>query len=139
MTPDVRSNRFLRVKEDHQNELAEDYVAEIARLQAQFGEARASDIAESFGVSKAAVSKSIARLRNDGLVESRPYRGIFLTPDGQKLAMQVSARYEIVFKTLIKLGVPVDVAHEDVEGIEHHCSPKTLAAMEKFLQNGEQQ
>lgn len=126
---------FQRVKEDHQRELVEDYVEEIAQMHETYGEARSSDLAIRFGVSPAAVSKVISRLKRDGLVEARPYRGIFLTEQGQLMAEQVAKRHQIVFKTLLCLGVSEEVAQGDAEGIEHHCSVETVAAMEFFLKN----
>ncbi|MFM2484264.1 manganese-binding transcriptional regulator MntR [Celerinatantimonas yamalensis] len=124
---------FQRVKEDHQRELVEDYVEEIAHMHAHMGEARASDLALRFGVSPAAVSKVITRLKRDGLVEARPYRGIFLTEFGQQMALKVSQRHGVVLQTLLTLGVPEDTALSDAEGIEHHCSEATVAAMQRFL------
>ncbi|MBB3142949.1 manganese-binding transcriptional regulator MntR [Halomonas organivorans] len=124
---------FQRVRQDHQTELVEDYVEEIAHLHARHGEARASDLAECFGVSGAAVSKVVARLRRDGLVIARPYRGIFLTPEGEAMAERVASRHQVVLDTLRRLGVPEEIARADSEGIEHHCSEETVAAMRRFL------
>lgn len=124
---------FERVRQDHQRELVEDYVEEIAYLHAELGEARASDLAERFGVSPAAVSKVITRLKRDGLVNARPYRGIFLTESGEELAKWVAQRHAIVLETLRALGVPEDFARADSEGIEHHCSEETVSAMKRFL------
>jgi DtxR family manganese transport transcriptional regulator len=124
---------FQRVREDHQRELVEDYVEEIAHLHEKMGEARASDLAHCFGVSPAAVSKVISRLKRDGLVEARHYRGIFLTDEGRMLAKRVAKRHEIVLQTLLALGVPEEFARSDAEGIEHHCSEATVEAMKQFL------
>lgn len=60
-------------------EMAEDYVELIADLIDAPGEARAADIARRLGVPHPAVVKAIGRLQKDGLVESLPYRSIFLT------------------------------------------------------------
>ncbi|MGC3871782.1 manganese-binding transcriptional regulator MntR [Halomonas sp. GXIMD04776] len=128
-----KHEHFKRVRQDHQTELVEDYVEEIAHLHATHGEARASDLAERFGVSVAAVSKVVTRLKRDGLAMARPYRGIFLTEPGEQLAQRVAIRHDIVLRTLLKLGVPEDVARPDAEGIEHHCSPETVTAMQRFL------
>lgn len=125
---------FKRVRQDHQTELVEDYVEEIAHLHNRHGEARASDLAECFGVSTAAVSKMVARLKRDGLVIARPYRGIFLTELGETLAERVASRHVVVLDTLRRLGVPEDIARADSEGIEHHCSEETVAAMRRFLE-----
>ncbi|MDR5860792.1 manganese-binding transcriptional regulator MntR [Halomonas elongata] len=124
---------FRRVRQDHQTELVEDYVEEIAHLHALHGEARASDLAECFGVSTAAVSKVITRLKRDGLVIARPYRGIFLTPLGDDMAKRVANRHTVVLEVLRKLGVPEETARADSEGIEHHCSEATVEAMRRYL------
>lgn len=124
---------FERVRQDHQRELVEDYVEEIAWLHEHVGEARASDLAERFGVSPAAVSKVVTRLKRDGLVNARPYRGIFLTEEGVDMARHVAERHEIVMTLLRTLGVSEDIARADSEGIEHHCSEETVAAMQRFL------
>ena len=128
-----KHEHFKRVRQDHQTELVEDYVEEIAHLHSTLGEARASDLAERFGVSTAAVSKVISRLKRDGLVVARPYRGIFLTETGETLAERVAIRHSIVLDTLRKLGVPEEIARADSEGIEHHCSEETVVAMQRFL------
>ncbi|WP_136247485.1 manganese-binding transcriptional regulator MntR [Halomonas borealis] len=134
MPPFPKHVAFQRVRQDHQRELVEDYVEEIAHLHARHGEARASDLAACFGVSGAAVSKVIARLKRDGLVVARPYRGIFLTPDGETMAEQVADRHRVVLEALRRLGVPEDTARADSEGIEHHCSEETVAALRRFLE-----
>ncbi|RQW64456.1 manganese-binding transcriptional regulator MntR [Vibrio viridaestus] len=133
MSNSKQSSYFTKVKEDHQAELVEDYVEEIADLYATYGEVRSADLAKRFGVSAAAVSKYIARLKLQGLVESAPYRGIFLTEQGKALATKVAERHDVVFRTLVKLGVPEANARADAEGIEHHCSEETVAAMKQFL------
>ena len=132
-----QSAHFQRVKEDHQHEIVEDYVEEIARMHARLGEARSSDLAGRFGVSAAAVSKVITKLKREGLVEARPYRGIFLTDAGRKMAERIAYRHDVVLRTLIALGVPYNLARSDTEGIEHHCSEKTVEAMCRFLERGE--
>ena len=71
----------------------------------------------------------------EGLVESRPYRAIFLTTEGQALADRVRARHSLVRDVLIALGVDPETAEADAEGIEHHVSPRTLAAFRRFLES----
>ncbi|MZI94460.1 manganese-binding transcriptional regulator MntR [Vibrio sp. CAIM 722] len=135
MPKSKQSLYFNKAKEDHQSELVEDYVEEIADLFQTHGEVRSADLAQRFGVSAAAVSKFISRLKKEGLVESMPYRGIFLTEKGRELAEKVAHRHNVVFETLIKLGVSEATAHADAEGIEHHCSEETVQAMLRFLKS----
>jgi len=126
-------NRFARTRDDHSRELAEDYVELINDLINDRGEARAVDLADRLGVTTVTVSKTVSRLTKEGLVTSAPYRAIFLTQSGQKLARDCRRRHETVLQFLLALGVPNRDAELDAEGIEHHLSPKTLECMKKFL------
>jgi len=129
------ANRFQRTRDDHRRETAEDYVEMIDHLITEKGEARAVEIAERLGISKATVAKTIQRLVREGLVASEPYRSIFLTADGERLAATSRERHEMVLRFLQQLGVPAEVAESDAEGIEHHVSEATLAAMARFIES----
>lgn len=131
--PAVSTNRFQRTREDHSRERAEDYVEMIDALIRETGEARAVDIAQRLGVSHVTVSKGIKRLQREGLVTAQPYRSIFLTESGAALAAASQVRHELVLTFLKAIGVSDDVANADAEGIEHHVSEETLAAMRNFI------
>lgn len=122
---------FEQVRQAHQTETAEDYVEMISDLIAVQGEARVTDLAERFGVSNATVNKVIQRLNREGLVVNRPYRSLFLSEKGQKLAEFCRQRHEIVLNFLLSIGVPRRIAEIDAEGVEHHVSPETLAVFAK--------
>lgn len=122
-----------QTRREHATETAEDYAEAIADLIAADGEARAIDLARLLGVSHVTVIRTIARLQRDGYVSTKPYRSIFLTRKGAKLAEDSRHRHEVVEQFLISLGVSEDVARNDAEGIEHHCSPETLAAFQRHL------
>ncbi len=130
-----QAERFKRVREAHQSELAEDYVEMIDDLITETGEARLVDLAERLGVSNATVNNSIQRLQRDGLVTTKPYRAIFLTERGQEMASQSRERHRVVVDLLLALGVDPPTAEVDAEGIEHHVSDATLAAMRRFLES----
>ena len=127
------SDRFFQVRNARHTEIAEDYTEMIADLIKDTGEARVVDLAERFGVTSPTVNSIIRRLVRDGFVESKPYRSIFLTDKGKKLAEFSKKRHEIVFKFLIALGVDLEIAKNDAEGIEHHVSSETLKVFEKFV------
>jgi DtxR family manganese transport transcriptional regulator len=125
---------FRRTRADHQAELAEDYVELIADLIEEKGEARSTDVAQRLGVSNATVTKTLRRLQDENLISQEPYRAIFLTGTGKKLAEDGRKRHKIVEDFLIALGVSPAIARIDSEGIEHHVSTETLEAMAKFLE-----
>lgn len=126
------SNRFVRARKARSTEIAEDYVELIGDLIEATGEARAADIARSLGVKQATVSNVVARLIRDGFVTAQPYRSIFLTEKGRRLARMSRARHAIVQNFLVAVGVPPDTAAIDAEGMEHHASAETLAILERF-------
>lgn len=127
------AERFQRVREAHQSEVAEDYVELIAELIDKTGEARVVDLAGRLGVTNATVNNTIHRLQRDGFVTTKPYRSIFLTDKGRALAEASRKRHEIVRNFLVALGVDGESAEIDAEGIEHHVSDATLKAFEKYL------
>lgn len=131
--PKEQARRFARVREAHRTEMQEDYVELIADLIADRGEARAADLAERLGVTPATVANTLTRLKRDGLIEVRPYRSIFLTPDGAAMAQRSRARHEVVIDFLRALGVSPEIADLDAEGVEHHLSAETLEAMRAFV------
>jgi DtxR family manganese transport transcriptional regulator len=129
-----RAERFKRVRDAHQTEVAEDYVELIADLIEEKGEARLVDLSGRLGVTKATVNNTIQRLQRDGFVTSQPYRSIFLTEKGRDLAEASRERHRIVTDFLVALGVDADTAESDAEGIEHHVSEATLSAFRRYLQ-----
>ena len=120
-------------RQAHQSETAEDYAEAIASLIDAGGEARVVDLARRLGVTHVTVIRTIDRLQKAGLVTSEPYRAIFLTPTGRRIADQARKRHELVYRFLRAIGVPDAAAEADAEGIEHHCGKATLAAFARFL------
>lgn len=132
-TAKIRSAAFRRIRADHSSELAEDYVELIADLIDEKGEARGSEVALRLGVANATVVKTLKRLQEGGLVSQEPYRSIFLTGDGWKMADDGRRKHKIVEAFLLALGISEETARLDSEGIEHHVSEETLKAMARFL------
>ena len=124
---DKSAAKFDRIRRSHQSEVAEDYVEMIAELIDEIGEARIVDLAARFGVTSPTVNAIIQRLQREELVESRPYRSIFLTDAGRTLAEASRNRHKVVYDFLVSIGVQPKIAEEDAEGVEHHVSPETLA------------
>lgn len=123
----------VHIREQHSREAAHDYVEAIADLIDHTGEARAIDLAKARGVSHVTVIRTISRLQRLGLVMTKPYRSIFLTPAGREMATKAKFRHQTVLTFLEALGVPSAIARADAEGIEHHVSEKTLAVFTDFV------
>ena len=128
--------KFDRIRRAHQSEVAEDYVEMISDLIEETGEARTVDLAARFGVTSPTVNAIVRRLQRENLVETRPYRSIFLTEAGKALAESSRARHQIVRDFLVTIGVPETIAEEDAEGVEHHVSEETLAVFAQITAAG---
>lgn len=132
---DLHVESFRQAREARRSELAEDYVELISDLLADGGEARQVDIAARLGVAQPTVAKMLKRLVKVGLVVQRPYRGVFLTAEGETLADASRSRHQTVEAFLLALGIDADIARRDSEGIEHHVSAETLAAFARFVES----
>jgi len=117
----TQARRFGAARTAQHGAILEDYVELIARR---------------LGVSHATAIKTIGRLKREGLAVAKPYRGVFLTEAGERMAERVRIRHRLVVKLLLAIGVPSEAAEQDAEGIEHHVSDSTLAAFERFLRRG---
>ena len=130
----LRTEAFQQAREARRSELAEDYVELIDDLIREGGEARQVDIAARLGVAQPTVARMLRKLVEEGLVQRKAYRGVFLTDSGRELAQASRERHEIVEQFLVAIGVPPETAQRDAEGIEHHVSEETLAAFRRFTE-----
>ncbi len=129
----TQARRFGRARSARSTAILEDYVELIDDLLSAYGEARTTEVARRLGVSHPTAIKKIAHLKREGLVTARPYRGLFLTDTGHQLAGRMRARHRLMVDFLVAVGVPRETAESDAEGMEHHASPPTLKAFERFL------
>ncbi|GLT09146.1 manganese-binding transcriptional regulator MntR [Sulfitobacter porphyrae] len=129
-----QARNFLRVREAHRREIAEDYVELIAELSQVQPPVRTGHLAERFGVSHATVTNHVQRLIGEGLIEDRPYQPLVLTRKGEAMAVQSRQRHLLVRDFLIAIGVEPELAEADTEGIEHHVSQATLDAFARLTE-----
>ncbi|MAZ19187.1 MAG: transcriptional regulator MntR [Ahrensia sp.] len=134
--PAQRAEAFQQARDARRSELVEDYVELIGDLIREGGEARQVDIAARLGVAQPTVARMLRKLAEEGLVQRKAYRGVFLTEEGRALAAMSRERHEIVERVLIALGISPETAQKDAEGIEHHVSEETLAAFRRFAERG---
>jgi DtxR family Mn-dependent transcriptional regulator len=102
----------------------EDYAKAIYALQVRDGEAVSTNaLAERLGVTAASASGMVKRLGELGLVEHQPYRGVSLTSEGRRVALEVMRHHRLLELYLFQsLGVPWDRVHDEAEVLEHVLS-----------------
>lgn len=131
--PEEQAEHNRQTRRALQTAVAEDYVELIADLIDSTGEARAVDVAHRLGVTQASVAKMVSRLQQSGLVTTQPYRALFLTDEGRRIAEASRRRHQRVVTFLLAIGVSEETARADAEGMEHHVSEETLAAFERIV------
>ena len=102
----------------------EDYAKAIYALELRAGDAVTTNaLAERLGVTPGSASGMVKRLAELGLVEHEPYRGVQLTDDGRRVALEVIRHHRLLELYLVQsLGVPWDRVHEEAEVLEHVLS-----------------
>ena len=133
MEKSSRAQHFKEARLQRSIEIVEDYTELIADLIALEGEARVYAIARELGVSHVSVLKSIKKLVRDGYLVKEEHQ-ILLTAKGEAAASFSKRKHSVLTAFLLALGVSESVAATDVEGIEHHISQETLAAIENHLE-----
>ena len=112
----------------------EDHIEQIYLLIDNKGYARVSDIAEALSVLPSSVTKMVQKLDKDGYLVYEKYRGLTLTPKGQKLGKRLVQRHELLEQLLRLIGVDEERIYEDVEGIEHHLSWNSIDRIADLVQ-----
>jgi DtxR family Mn-dependent transcriptional regulator len=102
----------------------EDYAKAIYALERRDSEPVSTNaLAERLGVTPASASGMVKRLGELGLVQHTPYRGVALTDDGRRVALEVMRHHRLLELYLVKsLGVPWDRVHQEAEVLEHVLS-----------------
>ncbi len=126
---------FARIRRDHSRETAEDYAELVLQLEQGRGRGRVrpADLARRLGVSHVTVLRALERLVRAGVLRRDDRRGVALSAGGRRVARASRARHAVVAAFLERLGVTRKTAETDAEGIEHHVSQATLAAMKRFV------
>src|SRR5829696_10384041 len=110
---------------DRHSEAIEDYAKAIYALtrRVEGHPVATNDLAERLRVTPASVSAMLKKLAERDLVEHVPYRGVLLTPAGERVALEVMRHHRLLELYLAEhLGVPWDRVHEEAEALEHVIS-----------------
>ena len=112
----------------------EDYLKRIYQLEAVGGEASTQKLAEELGVAGASVTSMVKKLHELRLVTHEPYRGVRLTPAGERIALEVVRHHRLLELYLAEtLGYDWDQVHAEAERLEHHVSDELEARMDSAL------
>ena len=81
------------------------------------------EVAARLGVTPATATTMLQKLAEIGLAEYVPYKGVSLTPAGEKVALEVIRHHRLIESFLAEaLGMPRDRVHAEAEVLEHYIS-----------------
>jgi DtxR family Mn-dependent transcriptional regulator len=112
----------------------QDYLREIYKLGADDSLVSVTALAKRQAVSPASASAMVKKLAALGLAVHEPYRGITLTPAGEKVALEVIRHHRLLELYLAEtLGLHVDDVHAEAERLEHVISEELEQRIDQAL------
>lgn len=112
----------------------EDYLAAIYRTQQDGEKGSTGAIAARLGVSAASATAMFQRLAAEGLVEYREYAGVTLTPEGERLALDVIRRHRLAERFLTDvLEIPWDRVDAMAHRMEHALPKEVIEGFDRLL------
>jgi DtxR family Mn-dependent transcriptional regulator len=112
----------------------QDYLKEIYKLGTQTERVSTSALAERQRVSPASASAMVKKLAALGLAEHAPYRGVALTPAGERVALEVIRHHRLLELYLAEtLGIGADEVHDEADRLEHALSEELESRIDRAL------
>ncbi|MGH2940763.1 MAG: metal-dependent transcriptional regulator [Solirubrobacterales bacterium] len=102
----------------------EDYAKAVYALGVgREGRVPTGEVASRLGVTPATATSMLQKLAELGLAVYVPYKGVTLTPAGEKVALEVIRHHRLIEAFLAEaLGMPSDRVHAEAEVLEHYIS-----------------
>ncbi|MET3143390.1 UNVERIFIED_ORG: DtxR family Mn-dependent transcriptional regulator [Arthrobacter sp. UYEF2] len=95
-----------------------------------------SQLAQRLGVANSSVSEMVRKLKDQGLVDHKPYSAITLTDSGVRLALSMVRRHRLIETYLVQeFGYSWDEVHDEAELLEHAVSDTFIERMAAKLGN----
>ena len=110
------------------------YLREIYNLGAAGERVSTTALAREMRVSPASASAMVKKLAALSLVEHAPYRGVALTAEGERVALEVIRHHRLLELYLAEtLGIAVDEVHDEADRLEHALSEELEARIDDTL------
>ena len=113
---------------------AQDYLKAIYALASLGERVTTSALAGRMGVSAPSATAMTKRLAELGLVERAPYRGVALTEEGRRGALEVLRHHRLLERYLAdRLGLALHEVHAEAELLEHALTEELEAKIDAEL------
>src|SRR5437868_15130486 len=115
-------------------ESIQDYLRAVYLLGEQGDRVAVTALAKRLHVSPASASAMVKKLAALELAEHAPYRGVTLTPAGERVALEVIRHHRLLELYLAEtLGLHVDDVHDEADKLEHVLSEELEERIDKAL------
>ena len=112
----------------------QDYLKAIYALETAGERVTTSALAARMGVSAPSATAMTKRLADLGLVERAPYKGVALTEDGRRSALEMLRHHRLLERYLAdRLGLTLDEVHAEADRLEHALSEELEAKIDAEL------
>jgi DtxR family Mn-dependent transcriptional regulator len=122
---------------DSLSQTEENYLKAIFKIsEQQDAPASTNAISQAIRISAASVTDMLKRLAEKDLIHYEKYKGVILTPAGNRLATRLIRKHRLWEVFLVeKLHFSWDKVHEIAEQLEHIRSPELVERLDQFLGN----
>lgn len=112
----------------------EDFLKAVYNLQSERERVSTNALADALNISAPAVTDMAQRLVDEGTVDYRKYRGVRLTNEGERVALQMLRRHRLIETYLVQdLGYQLHEIHEEAEALEHTVSDRFVEAIARKM------
>jgi DtxR family Mn-dependent transcriptional regulator len=110
------------------------YLREIYKLGGSEAPVSVNAVAKAQGVSAASASAMLKKLAALDLLDHTPYKGVTLTPAGERVAVEVIRHHRLLELYLAQtLGLDVEDVHDEADRLEHALSEELEARIDRVL------
>ena len=116
------------------SEAIEDFLKTVYLLQQEAERVQTSMLADALGITAPSTTEMAKKLAKANLVVHEPYRGIRLTPVGERIALEIVRNHRLLELFLVQaLGYAWDEVHEEAERLEHAVSERLIHRIAEYL------
>jgi len=116
------------------SEAIEDFLKAVYLLQQEHERVQTSALAEALAITAPSTTEMAKKLARAKLVSHEPYRGICLTPAGERVALEIVRHHRLIELFLVEaLGYRWDEVHDEAERLEHAMSDRLAERIAEYL------
>ncbi len=114
--------------------VTEEYLEGIYKLQEKDGAARTGDLVKLLQVAPGTVTNTVERLEREKLIKHVPYKGVKLTEEGRRIALDVIRKHRLLERLLTDvLHMDWDKVHSSACRLEHDLTEDVVTSLDETL------